>query len=159
MIEIINVQEFAGGIDIAVNYIHSKWGSEANYPFYYDAILNSSKANKPLPKFYLLLKDNEIIGCYGLIINDFISRHDLFPWFACLYIEEIERGNSYGRLLLEHAEQESLKSGFYILYIATDLEGYYEKYEWKRIEDGYNLNGYKTRIYKKNISNVTFTSQ
>ena len=88
MIEIVNVKDFAEGIEAAVKYIHSKWGKKENYPFYYDAILHSSESGKPLPRFYLLLKDNAIIGCYGLITNDFISRHDLFPWFACLYIEE-----------------------------------------------------------------------
>lgn len=149
MIEIINVHEFSNGIKNTVEYIYDKWGTESNYLFYYDVILHSND-KKALPKFYLLLKENSIIGCYGLIINDFISRHDLYPWFACLYIEKKERGQKYGKLLLEHAEQESSKLGFNTLYLTTDHNGYYEKYGWTRIEDGYDLNGSQTRIYRIN---------
>ncbi len=152
MIEIINVINYERGIEAAVKYIHSKWGSPANYPFYYDAISHSSLSDKPLPRFYLLLKNNQIIGCYGLIVNDFISRHDLYPWFVSLFIEENERGHNYGKLLLEHAESETKKIGFTTLYLTTDHDGYYEKYGWERMENGYELNGNQARIYKKEIT-------
>ncbi len=151
MIEIVNVKDFDGGIEAATKYIHGKWGSEKNYSFYEDAIIHSSLPNRPLPKFYLLLKAGKIIGCYGLIINDFISRHDLYPWFACLYIESSERGAGYGSVLMAHAADEALRAGFSTIYLTTDHDGYYEKYGWQRIENGYELDGSATRIYKKEI--------
>ena len=92
MIEIINANKYSGGLEKATRYIHGKWGSEDNFDFYFDAMLHSSEPGKPLPKFFLLLKNGEIAGCYGLITNDFVSRHDLFPWFACLYVEEAHDG-------------------------------------------------------------------
>ncbi len=149
MIEIVNVKKISGGIELAAKYIHGKWGSKDNYLFYYDAILHSSVPGKSLPKFYLLLKEKEIIGCYGLLTNDLVSRQDLLPWFACLFIEEKERGQSYGKLLLEHAEQETSQAGFSVFYLTTDHNGYYEKYGWQRIEDGFGTSGSKTRIYTK----------
>lgn len=115
-----------------------------------DAIYNSFLEEKKLPKFFLLLKDNEIIGCSALIINDFISRHDLYPWLACLFVEEKERGNEYGNVLMEHAEKEAREIGFPVVYLTTDHDGYYERYGWIRIEDGIDLFSCKpTRIYKK----------
>ena len=107
---------------------------------------------KPLPQFFLLLKNNEIIGCSALVTNDFISRHDLFPWMACLYVDEKERGNDYGNLLMEYAEQEAKKVGFSTIYLTTDHDGYYERYGWKRIEDGIDLFSCKpSRIYFKEL--------
>jgi N-acetylglutamate synthase-like GNAT family acetyltransferase len=148
LIEIVNVKEYPGGIEEAVRYIHGKWGSAENYDFYYDAVLHSSEPGKALPKFFLLLKDGRITGCYGLITNDFVSRHDLYPWFACLYVEEEERGQQLGRLMMEHAAKEAGESGFSMMYLVTDHEGYYEKYGWRRIEDGYDHKGTSARIYE-----------
>lgn len=151
MPNIVNARGFSQGIERAIKYIHGIWGSKENYMYYYDAIAHSSGSEESLPKFFLLLKEEKTIGCYGLIINDFISRHDLYPWFACLFIDEQERGKSLGKLLMEHGENEAKKCGFSTLYLTTDHDGYYERYGWLRIEDGYDLKGEKGRIYKKSL--------
>lgn len=101
-LEIVNVKEYSKGIERAVKYIHGVWGKADNYMYYYDAIVHSFNSATSIPRFYLLLKDGVIADCYGLVTNDFISRHDLYPWFACLYIEEPERGNNLGELLDEN---------------------------------------------------------
>lgn len=67
MISIENVNDYSGGIDTCARYIHAKWGDSGNYPFYFDAIRHSSEPGKPLPRFYLLLDGQEIIGCYALL--------------------------------------------------------------------------------------------
>jgi hypothetical protein len=79
MPEIVNVRDFIGGIEAAARFIHGIWGKPANFPFYLDAVRHSSEPGKPLPMFFLMLEENNVIGCYGLITNDFISRHDLGP--------------------------------------------------------------------------------
>ena len=77
--KIISVRENPTYKDIAINYFQSKWPSV--YPVLYeDSINHSIDSPNPLPQWYLLEKDNEIIGCAGLITNDFISRMDLYPW-------------------------------------------------------------------------------
>ena len=154
MIKIVNVNEFSGGVEVASKYVHGKWGNQTNYLFYYDSILHSSIDSKALPRFFLLLKEKEIIGCYGLLTNDLVSRQDLLPWFACLFIEENERGQNFGKLLLEHAEQECSHIGISSFYLTTEHDGYYEKYGWQRIEDGYFSSGKKIRIYKKEINKL-----
>lgn len=152
MVNIVNVKDYSGGLDTAVDYIHGIWGNERNHLFYKDAMYNSSLPGKALPQFFLLLKDGEIIGCSALITNDFISRHDLYPWMACLFVDEKERGQEYGKLLMEYAEEAAKKAGFAAIYLTTDHDGYYEKYGWIRIEDGIDLFSCKTtRIYEKKL--------
>lgn len=90
--KIINIKDYSLGIDEAIKYYHSKWGNDKNYSFFHDAMVHSSDSDSGLPRFYILLKDENIIGCCGLIVNDFISRHDLLPWLAGIYIEKSERG-------------------------------------------------------------------
>ncbi len=86
-----------------------------------------------------------------MITNDFISRYDLYPWVACLYVNKDCRGNQFGSLLLDLAVQCTGNLGFHKVYLTTDLDGYYEKYRWTRMEDGIDLfSGKPSRIdYKK----------
>jgi GNAT superfamily N-acetyltransferase len=151
MINIINATECPNGIENAITYIHSKWGGESNFAFYDDAIRHSSLPGKTLPKFFVMIKNNRITGCVGLIINDFISRHDLWPWLCCLYVDEQERGNEYGKHLIAHAVNIAQIDGFNTVYLTTGLDGYYERYGWTRIEDGISFDGSSTRIYKMTI--------
>lgn len=155
MLDIVNVKNYAPGLEPAADYFHNAW-SGIHQAFYLDAINHSSGADQPLPRFYLLLKDGQPIGCYGLVTNDFISRHDLYPWFAALYIDPRERGQALGSRLLQHAAQETAQLGFATLYLTTDHDGYYEKYGWQRIEDGYERDGTPVRIYALHLqSNPT----
>ena len=149
---ILNVHDYPSGLEKAIHYIHSKWGNSGNYLFYQDAISHSSmESENKLPKFYLMVKENRIVGCYGLIINDLISRHYLFPWFACLFIEAEERGKQLCRDLFEHAKIEVSKMGYDKMFLTTDHDGLYEKFGWKRIEDGYNIFGECGRIYEISV--------
>lgn len=149
--KIINVKKHKSGIEEAINYIHSKWGNNENYDFYFDCISHSSDQKGKLPRFYLMLKENEIVGCYGLLVNDIISRQDLLPWFACLFIEEKERGKRLSEKLLDHAKQEANALGYNTIYLQTEHENFYEKFNWIRIEDGYGVSGRRSKMYKIDI--------
>jgi GNAT superfamily N-acetyltransferase len=146
MIEIVNVRNWQPGLQAAADYFHAAW-SGIHRDFYLDAILHSSGADSPLPRFYLLLKAGRPIGCYGLAANDFISRHDLWPWLVALHVDEAERGRALGSRMLEHGVRAAGRAGFQRLYLTTDHDGYYEKYGWRRIEDGYDRDGAACRIY------------
>ena len=37
MVNIVNVKDYSGGLDTAVDYIHGIWGNERNHLFYKDA--------------------------------------------------------------------------------------------------------------------------
>ena len=63
MPQIINVRGYKPGIEAAARYIHAIWGREHNYAFYYDAIAHSSIKDTALPRFYLMLVAEEVIGC------------------------------------------------------------------------------------------------
>jgi predicted N-acetyltransferase YhbS len=95
---------------------------------------------------HIMLKGQQIAGCYGLITNDFNSRQDLWPWLATLYIEKSERGRALGSKLLEHGLHEAKQLGFGMVYLATDHIGYYEKYGWEHIGTAYGV-GHENRIY------------
>ncbi len=147
---IISIRENPEYKDIAIKYFQQSWKSVLPI-IYEDCITHSIEAKNSLPQWYLLEKDNEIIGCAGLITNDFISRGDLYPWVCAIFVDEKHRGNAYGALLIEKAKADAQKSGFGHLYLCTSHVGYYEKYDFKYIGQGYHPWGDDSRIYELEI--------
>ncbi|HAY35337.1 MAG TPA: GNAT family N-acetyltransferase [Ignavibacteria bacterium] len=139
-------------IEKAIEYIWGCWGKDSNYKFYRDCILNSTDDKKALPKFYVYANKDEIIASYALLTNDLISRQDLMPWFACLYVNKAHRNKGIAGKLLEHGLQESKKKGFDFLYLATDHENFYEKKGWSFFTNGYELDDSVFKIYCKSTS-------
>jgi len=143
---IISVREHPEYLNRAVDYFSSKWGIDRK--IYEDSISDGIATEKPLPRWYLMLKGDEIIGSYGLIENDFMVRKDLMPWLCALYIEESERGKMLGSRLLAHGQQEACKYGFQKVYLCTDHVGYYEKYGWRFFGMEASEWGSDTRVYE-----------
>lgn len=149
---IISVKKQPEYASDAIKYFQEKWASEDSLKVYEDCINNCITAKEPLPQWYLLYNDDEIVGCAGLITNDFISRMDLYPWVCALYIEEKYRGNAYGKLLLDEAKKDSKESGFDKLYLCTDHIGYYERYDFDYLGIGYHPWGEESRIYEAKLN-------
>src|SRR6056297_884913 len=149
--KIISIRKQPEYKDVGIKYIQSKWATESSMKVYEDCINNCIDTDKPLPQWYLLSNNDKIIGCGGLITNDFISRMDLYPWVCALYIEEEFRGNDYGSLLLKQAKEDAKLANFSTLYLSRDHIGYYEKYGFKYIGLGYHPWGESSRIYALDI--------
>jgi N-acetylglutamate synthase-like GNAT family acetyltransferase len=145
--KIISIRENPEYKDTAIRYFQEKWPTVLPV-IYEDCINHSIVAMNALPQWYLLEKDGEIIGCAGLITNDFISRMDLYPWICAIYVEEKHRGNNYASLLIDKSKADSKKAGFDYLYLSTDHTGYYEKLGFSYIGQGYHPWGDESRIYQ-----------
>jgi len=148
---IVDLRDRMDLFEEAVQVFWNQWGSETNYNTYYDAMFHACRTEGVIPRFYLALDQERIIGTYALLLNDFISRQDLFPWLACLYVHPDYRGKQLGSQLLQHAQTEVQDKGFDSFYLATDLDGYYEKYGWSYLADGYGVSGGSIKIYKKTV--------
>ncbi len=150
-IKIISIRESPDYKNAAIRYFQNSW-PDVLPVIYDDCISNCIDAKNTLPQWYLLeLKDN-LIGCAGLITNDFISRGDLYPWLCALFIDEGYRGNNYASLLIEKAKYDTRKFGFDYLYLSTSLIGYYEKLNFKYIGQGYHPWGEESRIYETYVN-------
>jgi len=144
---IISIRENTSYKDVAIKYFQQSWKSV--WPIIYEDCINHCiNAKNDLPQWYLLEKENRIIGCAGLITNDFISRGDLYPWACGIFIDEKQRGNAYGSLLLDKAKSDTKKLGYEYLYLCTEHIGYYEKYGFEYIGQGYHPWEAESRIYQ-----------
>lgn len=153
MLKVVSLREDASILDQAIQYIASKWASADSLPVYIDCLTHTINAQNPLPQWYLLLEEQRIIGCAGLITNDFISRMDIYPWICALFIEEDRRGNNFGQTLIQKAIEDAQASGFENVYLCTDHIGYYERLGFAYLGDGYHPWGEQSRIYAYKVQN------
>ena len=119
---------------------------------------------EPLPQGYFMLKNDRVIGWTGLhkhevvsgkvygwegsIEKDEILSEELSPWITPLLVHPDERGNRYGKMLLEHARKEAGRLGFKIVYLTTGEIGYYEKYGFREVGLTTFTWGRPTKVYE-----------
>lgn len=138
-------------LDEAIRYFQTQWASEESMRVYDDALRRSIGAENPLPQWYLLKQASRIIGCAGLITNDFISRGELWPWLCALYIEPDMRGQGYARTMVDHIAAHTKRLGFDRLHLCTDLDGFYERLGFEYNGQGYHPWGEVSRVYTKQL--------
>lgn len=145
-INLVSLREKPDILERGISYIQSRWPNV--YPkMYSDCLRNAVKSSSALPQWYFLTDKEKIMGCAGLIPNDFISRMDLYPWFCTLYIDPEYRGNFYTKILVEKAKKDCLNFGFSNLYLCTPLVGFYEKIGFKFLAEAYHPWDEVTSIY------------
>lgn len=141
------VREHPEYAEQAIAYFSAKWSvPEEDYR---KSITESLQTDAPVPRWYLMMKDEEIVGSFGLIQNDFVDRTDLFPYLCALYVEPTERGQALGARMLMYGQSEAKRLGYENLYLVTDHVGYYEKYGWEFAGMAGNTDGEgESRIYR-----------
>lgn len=144
--KIISVREQPELAESAIAYFQRQWATQETMMVYRDAIIHTIGADNPLPQWYLLMHNQEVIGCAGLITNDFISRGELYPWLCALFIEEQHRGQGHAARLIQHIAAQTRSLGFRQLHLCTDLEGLYEKLHFVFNGGGYHPWGESSRV-------------
>ncbi|TQI81814.1 acetyltransferase (GNAT) family protein [Serratia fonticola] len=145
--KIVSVRQEPAYRDAAIGYFQQQWASPETMMLYEDAITRCMGAINPLPQWYLLFDEEIIVGCVGLITNDFISRMELFPWLCALFVDEQYRGQGCGTMLVKHVAQAAGELGFSHLHLCTDHQGYYEKLGFSFDGMGYHPWGESSRVY------------
>lgn len=145
---ILSVRERPDMARTAIAYFQEKWAGDDSRMVYEDCILNSLASDGPLPEWYLLMDGEKVVGCAGLISNDFISRMDLLPWLCALYVEPDYRGHAYGAMLINRIRADAAEKGYDKIYLCSDHKGYYEKYGFERIALGYHPWGETSGVFR-----------
>jgi GNAT superfamily N-acetyltransferase len=115
----------------------------------FTAIVDELFCNKnPLPRCYIMLGDEHIIGYYQLVERELIMRKDLSPWITCVFIDPQERGQRLSFKLLEHGRTIAGKLGYPKVYLTTDHIQFYEKYGFREIGLDKFFFGRPTKIYE-----------
>ena len=136
-------------LDEAVKMVWRQFGDEHNFAYYQDLLMQSCLPETVLPKFYIYLKNDNLVGICALLRYDLVSRQDLSPWLACLYVVPRERVRGIGTALQEHVVREAKRKGFDRVFLCTELEGYYERSNWRCFGRSFLYTGQAVKCYEK----------
>jgi GNAT superfamily N-acetyltransferase len=145
-INILSLKDFPVYRQTLVNYVENYW-KPVFRPFTWvvDEVFWSKKE---LPKCYMMLKEEKIIGFYQLVEQELLMRKDLSPWITCVFIDEQERGQSLSSRLLEHGRVVAGKLGYPKVYLTTSHILFYEKFGFREIGLDKFITGRPTKIYE-----------
>lgn len=150
MLQVVNIKQSPVGTDQAIRYIQTVWKNQKQQSQFYDEICDLSLAGESLNDFYVLLNEEDIIGCCGLIKNDVLTQSNRYPWITSLYIDENYRGRNYGQLLINHVIHRAQLLGYPEVYLTTGKTDYYRRHGWRELEQ--YLNQKANKIYYKTLT-------
>ncbi|CAI0977535.1 GNAT family N-acetyltransferase [Serratia quinivorans] len=134
-----------------IDWLWQAFGSENSRAFF-ASVVDSGLCGADLPITFIALQGDELVGTVGLWRCDLISRQDLTPWLAALYVDESQRGSGLGLRLQQHVQDYSRQAGFNELYLYSDFSGYYERHGWHYIGDALDYPDRPVRVYYRELN-------
>lgn len=125
------------------------FGGETLPQAFFASIVGHSQTPGALPMTFIAAEGETLLGTVGLWRCDLISRQDLTPWLAALYIDEPARGKGLGGILQEHVAGAARQAGFDALYLYSACRDYYERFGWGYIGDGLEYPDKTVHLYHK----------
>lgn len=130
-LRIVRISDSPALKEKAAEWFSSKWSVP------YEAYLQSMEESfaAVVPEWYLCLDGDEIAAGLGVIENDFHPRKDLTPNVCAVYTEEKYRNRGIAGKMLGFVCSDMVSRGIGTLYLLTDHDSFYERYDWTYLCD------------------------
>jgi len=115
---------------------------------FFASVIDNSQQPDALPLTFIATEGETLLGTVGLWRCDLISRQDLFPWLAALYIDESQRGRGLGQALQQHVIQYARQQGYGSLHLYAAFRDYYERFGWQHIGEGIDYPDTRVNLYR-----------
>lgn len=146
--DLLALKEYPELLDTMAAWFHQKWGIPEEA--YRESMEDCRNTDGPIPRWYVVVDGDSMIGGLGVIENDFHLRRDLTPNVCAVYVEETYRKQGIAGWMLNRVCNEYHAMGIDTLYLSTDHTSFYERYGWEFYclaqEEGSEA---MTRMYRK----------
>ena len=99
------------------DWLWHAFGGETLPREFFASIVQHSQTAEALPLTFIAVEGEQLLGTIGLWRCDLISRQDLFPWLAALYVAPAARGQGLAGKLQRHVIDYARRAGFRELYL------------------------------------------
>ena len=100
-------------------WLWQAFGGETLPQAFFASIVAHSQTPGALPLTFIAVEGELLLGTVGLWRCDLISRQDLFPWMAALYVAEAARGQGLAGKLQRHVIDSTKSLGMLIPALLT----------------------------------------
>lgn len=88
-----------------------------------------------IPSIFIAVSGSQLVGSAALVKNDMITKPDLSPWLAAVYVKEVFRHQGVATKLIARCEIEATRSNAKTWYLYTEFAStLYEKLGWNHLE-------------------------
>lgn len=144
IVPLYDAPHFAGQV---TDWLWREFGDSLPRDFFASIIEHSQRPGQ-LPLTFVLTEGERLLGTVGLWRCDLISRQDLFPWLAALYVDESARGRGLARLLQQQVIDTARSMGFHELHLYSACRDFYERFGWRYIGDGLDYPNTRVHLYR-----------
>lgn len=119
---------------------------------FYHSVVRSSLNGADLPVTFVALDAHDIpLGTIGFWRCDLISRQDLWPWAAALYVDPASRGQGVSEALQQHVIDFARERGHARIWLWSTFAGYYERHGWEYVCEALEFPAEQVRVYKQDL--------
>ncbi|HBU6132840.1 GNAT family N-acetyltransferase [Enterobacter sp. 168J2] len=118
---------------------------------FFHSIVEHSQTPGALPLTFIALEDERLLGTVGLWRCDLITRQDLYPWLAALYVDDAARGKGLAGELQQHVIRFAARAGYDELHLWSACRDFYERYGWQYIGDGLEYPDKTVHLYRYSL--------
>nr|WP_318383867.1 GNAT family N-acetyltransferase [uncultured Enterobacter sp.] len=115
---------------------------------FFASIVEHSQQPGALPLTFVATDGDRLLGTVGLWGCDLISRQDLYPWLAALYVDVAARGQGLAGSLQKHVMDYAREQGYAQLHLYSACRDFYERFGWHYIGDGLDYPDKTVHLYR-----------
>lgn len=119
---------------------------------FFASIITHSQQPDALPITFVAVEGEHLLGTVGLWRCDLITRQDLYPWLAALYVDESARGKGLAGKLQEYVMDYAARAGYSELHLWSACRDFYERYGWHDIGDALEYPNKTVHLYRYSLT-------
>lgn len=128
------------------------FGGETLPQAFFASIVGHSQTPGALPITFIAAEGEMLLGTVGLWRCDLISRQDLYPWMAALYVAPEARGRGLAGKLQQHVIGYARTQGYSELFLYSACRDFYERFGWQYIGEGLDYPAVAVSLYRYDLS-------
>ncbi len=133
-------------------WLWQAFGGETLPQAFFASIVEHSQTPGALPITFVAVEGERLLGTVGLWRCDLISRQDLYPWMAALYVAPEARGQGLAGKLQQHVIGYARAQGYTELFLYSACRDFYEHFGWQYIGEGLDYPASAVSLYRYDLS-------
>ena len=128
------------------------FGADSLQRAFFARIVEHSQTPGALPITFVAVEGERLLGTVGLWRCDLLSRQDLYPWMAALYVAPEARGQGLAGKLQQHVIGYARAQGYTELFLYSACRDFYERFGWQYIGEGLDYPASAVSLYRYDLS-------